>query len=107
MLAIPQPARTEGQRATGGFWAELLDGLRYVQQRPGMRYLLGLFTLTMFLLPGFAYSLITPLVLTFANETTLGLILSGFGVGSLIGGALMVVVGVRTPLTFCLMYTII
>lgn len=95
MLVIPQPARTEGQRAVGGFWAELLDGLRYVQQRPGLRYLLGLFTLTMFLLPGFAYSLITPLVLTFANETTLGLILSSFGVGSLIGGALMAVVGVR------------
>ncbi|HMQ30718.1 MAG TPA: MFS transporter [Chloroflexaceae bacterium] len=95
MLAIPRPPRSEGQRAAGGFRAELLDGLRYVQQRPGMRYLLGLFTATMFLLPGFAYSLITPLVLTFAGETTLGLILSGFGVGSLVGGAVMAAVGAR------------
>lgn len=95
LLVIPRPPRSEGQLAAGGFWADLLDGLRYVQQRPGMRYLLGLFTVTMFLLPGFAYSLITPLVLTFASEVTLGLILSGFGIGSLVGGALLAAVGAR------------
>lgn len=93
MLAIPRPPLPEGEQAAKGFWVDLLDGLRYVRQRPGLRFLLGLFTLTMFLLPGFAYSLITPLVLTFANETTLGLILSGFGVGSLIGGTFMAIVG--------------
>jgi predicted MFS family arabinose efflux permease len=95
LLAIPRPPRSESQRAAGSFQADLLEGLGYVQQRPGMRYLLGLFTVTMFLLPGFAYSLITPLVLTFTSETTLGLILSGFGVGSLVGGALMAMIGVR------------
>jgi MFS transporter, DHA3 family, macrolide efflux protein len=92
-LTIPRPQPLTGQEASGSFWADLLDGLRYVQQRPGLGYLLGLFTITMFLLPGLAYSLITPLVLTFANETTLGFILSGFGIGSLLGGALMTIVG--------------
>lgn len=92
LLAIPRPAAAAA-RAAGGFWGELAEGLRYVRARPGMLYLLGLFALTMFLLPGFAYSLLTPLVLTFADEATLGLILSGFGVGSLVGGALMAVRG--------------
>ena len=93
LLAIPRPAAEAAVRAAAGFWGELAEGLRYVRERPGMLYLLGLFALTMFLLPGFAYSLLTPLVLTFADEATLGLILSGFGVGSLVGGALMALRG--------------
>lgn len=93
LLAIPRPAAGAAVRAAAGFWGELAEGLRYVRERPGMLYLLGLFALTMFLLPGFAYSLLTPLVLTFADEATLGLILSGFGVGSLVGGALMALRG--------------
>lgn len=61
-------------------------GLQYIRQRPALMYLMGLFAITMFLLPGVAYSLVTPMVLTFASETTLGFIISSFGIGSMIGG---------------------
>ncbi|GAB4514923.1 MAG: MFS transporter [Anaerolineae bacterium] len=65
---------------------DFMMGLRYIRQRPALMYLMGLFATTMFLLPGVAYSLVTPLILTFADEATLGLIISGFGVGSMVGG---------------------
>lgn len=86
---IPQPALSQAEQVARSFWKDFGIGLRYVRQRPAMIYLLALFSVTMFLLPGVAYSLVTPLVLSFANEEALGLILSGFGVGSLIGGTLM------------------
>jgi MFS family permease len=87
--AIPQPQREAVGRASGRFWNDFRMGLAYVRQRPPLMYLLGLFSITMFLLPGMAYSLVTPLVLTFASEQSLGLILSGFGVGSLVGSMMM------------------
>jgi DHA3 family macrolide efflux protein-like MFS transporter len=90
-IAIPQPQRTATLQVAQNVWQDFIFGLRYVRQRPALLYLLALFTITMFLLPGIAYSLVTPLVLTFATEAVLGLIVSGFGVGSLIGGALMAV----------------
>jgi len=65
---------------------DFVVGLRYIRQRPALMYLMGLFAISMFLLPGVAYSLVTPLILTFADEATLGLIISGFGVGSMVGG---------------------
>lgn len=43
----------------------------------------------MFLLPWMAYSLITPLVLSFESEKTLGLILSTYGVGAIIGSVFL------------------
>ncbi|HEU4328012.1 MAG TPA: MFS transporter [Roseiflexaceae bacterium] len=89
LTAIPQPLRDRAARATQSFWSDMVSGLRYIGERPGMVYLMGLFAITMFLLPGFAYSLLTPLVLTFASEQALGLILSSFGIGSLIGGTLL------------------
>ncbi|MDX2139286.1 MAG: MFS transporter [Chloroflexota bacterium] len=87
--AIPQPQRSAARQVAHNVWQDFVVGLSYVRQRPSLMYLLGLFSITMFLLPGVAYSLVTPLVLTFANEQSLGLILSGFGVGSLLGGMFM------------------
>ncbi|MBL8165114.1 MAG: MFS transporter [Anaerolineae bacterium] len=87
--SIPQPAPSQAAQDRQSFWKDFRIGVRYVRQRPAMIYLMVLFSVTMFLLPGVAYSLVTPLVLSFASEESLGLILSGFGVGSLIGGTLM------------------
>lgn len=93
LTSIPRPPQSGAVQAAQNFWKDFATGLRYVRQRPGFVYLLGLFAATMFLLPGVAYSLVTPLVLTFANEQALGLILSGFGAGSLLGGMLLAALG--------------
>lgn len=95
LSTIPQPQRDAVRQAGTNFWQDFVVGLTYVRQRPSLLYLLGLFSVTMFLLPGVAYSLITPLVLTFATEEALGLIMSGFGVGSLVGGMMIALWGNR------------
>ncbi len=93
LTAIPQHARAATQQTLKQVWQDFAVGLSYVRARPALMYLLTVFSVTMFLLPGVSYSLVTPLVLTFANEQSLGMIMSGFGVGSLVGGMLMVMWG--------------
>ena len=88
-ISIPRPPQTAEQTGRMKFWAELAAGFRYIGERPALIILISLFTLTLFLLPGMAYSLVTPLVLSFANEKTLGLILSVFGIGSIVGGVFL------------------
>ncbi len=92
LVFIPQPQRKVAE-ATSNLWQEFLFGIRYIRERPAFIYLMGLVTLTMFLLPGLGYAVVTPLILTFADEQALGLVVSGFGVGSLIGGILLTVWG--------------
>ena len=86
MMDIPQPEQRKNQNGGNQFWTDFMAGIRYIKERPTFLILLGIFTITMFLLPGIAYSLITPLVLSFASEEILGLILSAYGVGSILGG---------------------
>ncbi|MEM6283007.1 MAG: MFS transporter [Chloroflexota bacterium] len=83
LSAIPNPQRSEEGM---NLWAEFAFGVRYIRERPAFLYLMGFVTLTMFLLPGIGYALVTPLVLTFSTEQAAGLVVSGFGVGSFIGG---------------------
>jgi MFS family permease len=89
MIHIPRSAQTAEQPGRMKFWAELFAGFKYIQERPALVTLISLFTLTLFLLPGMAYSLITPLVLSFESEKTLGLILAAYGVGSIVGGVFL------------------
>lgn len=86
---IPQPKRTTAQATKPSYWKDFASGFRYIKERPSLMYLLGLFTVTMFLLPGLGYSLATPLVLSFATEEVLGIVMAVYGVGSLVGGVLM------------------
>ena len=73
--------------------ANLLDsfvfGLRYIGQRPSFVYLMVFITITMFLMPGIAYALSTPLALSVADETVAGLILGAFGAGAMVSGFLL------------------
>lgn len=89
LVTIPQPYRERSAQAAFTLWQDFALGLRYVWQRPGMFYLLSIFALTMFLLPGLAYSLITPMVLSFATEEVAGFVGSSFGIGALIGGIVL------------------
>jgi DHA3 family macrolide efflux protein-like MFS transporter len=89
LMSIPRPPRTAEQTGKLNFWADLSTGIRYIRERPAFVTLLSLFTIIMFFLPGLAYSLVTPLVLSFESEKALGLILSAFGVGSIFGGVFL------------------
>lgn len=89
LIIIPRPVQTTERAGRMKFWAELSEGFKYIQQRPPFIALISLFAVTLFLLPGMAYSLITPMVLSFESEKTLGLIMSAFGVGSIIGGVFL------------------
>lgn len=89
MITIPQPPQGSAHSSRMNFWTDLSAGFRYIQERPPFLILIGLFTLILFLLPGLGYSLITPLVLSFASQGVLGLIMSAYGVGSIAGGVLL------------------
>lgn len=80
---VPQPPHSETPKS---LWSGFTFGLRYIWERPAFLYLMSVVTISMFLLPGLAYALVTPLLLTFSTEQAAGLVLSGFGVGSFIGG---------------------
>ena len=86
LSGVPQPRRRT-ERA--GLWAEFLFGIQYIRDRSAFIYLLAFVTWTMFILPGIGYALVTPLVMTFASEQAAGFVVSGFGVGSIIGGIIM------------------
>ncbi len=60
-VILPQPSRSRAPQVPFTLWQDFVLGLRYVWQRPGLMYLLGIFASTMFLLPGLAYSLVTPM----------------------------------------------
>ncbi|MEL6408399.1 MAG: MFS transporter [Chloroflexota bacterium] len=90
LSAVPQP---QGKKKQNSLWGEFLFGVRYVRERPAFLYLMSFVTLAMFFLAGIGYALVTPLVLTFATEEAAGFVVSGFGVGSFIGGILLAVWG--------------
>ncbi|MAT45552.1 MAG: hypothetical protein CL609_24750 [Anaerolineaceae bacterium] len=108
MTIIPLPKRSDDFSGKMNFWSEFISGIRYIKERPAFIFLMVLFTVTMFLLPGMAYSLVTPMVLSFQTERVLGLILSAYGLGSIIGGVLLTLwsetrsrmSGILTAMTF-------
>lgn len=89
LMSIPRLHQATEHTGRMNFWADLSTGIRYILERPSFVTLLSLFTIVMFFLPGLAYSLVTPLVLSFESEKVLGLILSMFGIGSIIGGVIL------------------
>ncbi|MEM7118853.1 MAG: MFS transporter, partial [Chloroflexota bacterium] len=89
LSAVPQPSADESETAQQTLWQSFKFGVTYIRERPAFLYLMGFVTLTMFLMPGIGYALVTPLVLSFASEQAAGLVLSSFGIGSLIAGVLL------------------
>jgi len=90
-IRLPRPAplaEAETAREKTSLWRETLDGWRYIRERPGLMALLGLsFGLNFSF--GIVNALLTPLVLTFASPTALGVVLSSASLGMLCGALLM------------------
>ncbi|MEM9774763.1 MAG: MFS transporter [Chloroflexota bacterium] len=94
LVFIPQPSGNGNEMGNEeSLWGSFVFGLNYIRERPAFIYLMGFVTLAMFLMPGFGYALVTPLVLSFASEEAAGFVLSTFGFGSLAAGILLAVWG--------------
>ncbi|MEM8859751.1 MAG: MFS transporter [Chloroflexota bacterium] len=93
VVFIPQPTGADKMGSESSLWGSFVFGLNYIRERPAFIYLMVFVTLTMFLMPGFGYALVTPLVLSFAGEEAAGFVLSVFGFGSLAAGILLAVWG--------------
>lgn len=92
-VRIPQPepdaARTEARKS---LWTDIALGWRFIRERTGLLGLLG-FSSAVNLVSVLVTVLITPLVLSFTDPTTLGLVVSCSGVGMVAGGITMGVWG--------------
>lgn len=93
IVRFPQPPPSaEGQAGKGSVWREAAYGWAFIRTRPGLLRLV-LFVAVMNMITGLLAVLITPLVLSFADIPTLGLIQSAAGLGILAGGVVMSVWG--------------
>lgn len=93
-VRFPKPPTSKaGRPSTGNLWAEILFGVRYLLKLPGF---LSLTLYVGFFLPflfGFVQTLITPLVLSFAEPDIFGLVIGAVGLGALVGGVWLAVWG--------------
>ena len=105
LLRFPVALSDAGQSgAVGPGRLDLLAGLRYIAAQPALRGLMVFSTVINFLW-GMVGALIVPLLLGFASEQQLGLVITLAGVGMLSGGAVMSLWGgpsrrIRTVLLF-------
>jgi MFS family permease len=94
LVRFPKPPETaEGKAAAKApFRRQMLVGWEFIRKRPGLFSLLLLFACTNFA-SGMMHVLITPLILSFADAKTLGIVVSIAGAGFLLGGLTMSVWG--------------
>lgn len=87
LARVPRPARDEAGEEDN-LWREAATGWRYVRDHGGLLGLLIVYGITNFLF-GIASIAITPLVLSFADATQLGVQMAVGGSGLLAGGLMM------------------
>jgi MFS family permease len=86
----PPPAEQQAERKS--LRQDIAEGWGFIRTRPGL-FQLMLFIGVLNLTTGLVIVLITPLVLSFSNVATLGMVMSFAGVGMVVGGVLMTVWG--------------
>ncbi|NVJ05292.1 MFS transporter [Myxococcus sp. AM001] len=85
----PEPGQIEPRKS---LWTDIALGWRFIRERPGLLGLLA-FSSAVNLVSVLVTVLITPLVLSFTDPATLGLVVSCSGVGMVAGGITMGVWG--------------
>ena len=85
---VPQPARVL-EKAGASIWSEFRFGLSYIVGRRQFIYLISFMMVSMLLIAGFGYALATPLALSFSNEAGAAVMMTSYGVGSFVSGALL------------------
>lgn len=98
---IPQPVVTEstGTAAKGLVWQDTIFSWQYLRARSGLLGILLYFALVNFLL-NVASVLISPLVLSFAPASTLGMVQTVSGIGMLLGSLILSAWGGPRPRIF-------
>jgi DHA3 family macrolide efflux protein-like MFS transporter len=90
LIAVPPPAASDPDAQPASLWSDAFFGFRYILARPG---LLGLqLTFLVFnLLTAFSFGLTAPMVLARSGDDpqALGLAMTSYGVGGVIGGLVM------------------
>ena len=83
-IRLPRPAVSQNPAQKTSMRSDLLFGLSYLRQRPGLASLLGLFAATIFCLT-IVQVMLTPLILSFGSATNLGFVNSATAAGGLLG----------------------
>lgn len=83
IVRFPRPERTADSRG-GSVWDDVRIGWRFIRDRAGLIWLLGMYAGVNFVL-SFTNVLIIPLIVSFATESAAGGVLSAAGVGMLLG----------------------
>lgn len=93
LVRIPPAKQTPvGQVGKGSLRQETIYGWNYIRSRPGLLSLLVYFAANN-MASELVTVLLTPLVLSFTDATTLGIVLSVGGIGLLLGGLIMSIWG--------------
>lgn len=89
IVSIPRPPVTaEGLAGKGSLWREIAYGWTYITARAGLLALMVTFSIANFMLEMISV-LLTPLLLSFASPSELGLAMSLGGIGYLAGSLVM------------------
>lgn len=88
MALVWRTVRTPHRAPETGFWADFVAGCRFLRRSSGILTLMLLITLITFCM-GFLQTLLTPMVLDLADETTLGIVTSVAAVGMVVSGLII------------------
>ncbi len=93
-VPVPRPEKSEEGAAADRlpFMRQMTYGFRYILKRHGLMAMLVFFAMIN-LVVSMATVLVTPLVLSFANEAILGTVLSVSSIGMVVGSVLMMITG--------------
>lgn len=83
---------TSNAKGKRQLWKDVSYGWSYIFARPGLKGILIFIAASNFLL-SFMNASLTPLILSFSNEKTLGIIVSTGGLGMIVGGLVMAIWG--------------
>lgn len=93
IVRFPQPEKSQDSKfAKGSLLSEAAYGWKYIAARPGLLLMVFFFNITNFSI-GTAQVLLTPMLLSFTNTQTLGIVMSLGGSGWLFGSITMTIWG--------------
>ena len=88
MVLVWRTIKTRPSTPNVGFWTDFTQGCRFMIENSGIMALMLLITLITFCM-GFLQTLLTPMVLDLADETTLGIVRSVAAVGMIVASLLI------------------
>ena len=88
MVLVWRTVKTRAHEPSQGFWTDFVEGINFLKRNQGITVLMLLLTLVTFCM-GFLQTLLTPMVLDLADETTLGIVRSIAAIGMVVASLLI------------------